>query len=298
MIHDLIMAAAAASSSSGIKGYFGGFYNPTSPYIAKYDLITKISSRLTAQLSINKYYVAGGNSTTNGYFIGGRNAQTLAYLSEAEKLSFSNESITVINNALTAGDIQHSGVSSSTSAYIFGGVVDQTIVRKMVFSSETGSNIASGLGQIPTMVGTAYSETRGYWAGGSTYTQQIGRLIYSDETVAIITATLSPPGRRQLAGTQSPTRGYWAGGWDNTQVVSVIDGLNFSDETAYDCTSTLSYATMGQGGGVNDTIVGVWTGGSIHVQDIHEIAFSTDAVTLYSSKIPDGGYYAGGVKTS
>ena len=195
-----------------------------------------------------------------------------------------------------------SATPAFATAVIVGGSVDSDAAASVVAAGSTinSSELATiGVG-------------KGYIAGGFTIlndnTGEIDALLFSDDTVAAISATIAA--RRTLAGISSPTIGYFGGGFISSNT-NFIDGLAFASETSFDLTATLNVARRLLAG-VQSSTNGYFGGGltTVNVGEIDGLQFSDESAlnpsaTLSAARRGAGsasstskGYFAGGFTTT
>ncbi len=198
----------------------------------------------------------------------------------------------------------------SISGYFGGGTGRGSVIDGIQFSSETAINPAATLSTERSMIASANSSTKGYFAGGTdgTASNIIDSLKFDNEVVTTPVATLSVA-RSGVSGVNSTTRGYFTGGWNSSTFYSnEIDGIQFSNETAINPTATLSLARA-TNAAVNSSTRGYFAGGFVSPDckdNIDGIIFATEtainpAATLSVEKLGSSatnsdanGYFGGG----
>jgi hypothetical protein len=207
----------AACANSGTAGYMGGGQDDAtagsnrygSSDIQKLTFSNDSRSTIGATLSTNiSNHAAMANSGTAGYWGSGNYYDySQIYYSKINKLTFSNETRSILTAQLTNGNVSHYTpvANSGTAGYWMGGnELGTQIARidKMSFSNDTISSI-SGLARVAMYgAGAAKSGTAGYMGGGYTdsgySTSYIVKITFSTDTRTEVSNRLST--NKQSAG--------------------------------------------------------------------------------------------------
>ena len=140
-------------ANSGTAGYAGGGYNNNyRSRIFKLTFSNDTSSILTNRLSQSKEGpISAANSGTAGYFAGGYVTGGIAATNVVEKITFSNDSRSVLGSTISTKYRGAGFAKSGTAAYFAGGIsggsTSLNSVNKLTFSNDTTSNAANTLTQ-------------------------------------------------------------------------------------------------------------------------------------------------------
>lgn len=224
-----------AISNSGVAAYFAGDGNGSTTRF-KISFSTRIASSVSAlQTAI---CLAGGvsNNGTAGYFMGGANGST--FLTVIQKTNYSTDATSTIAATLSQGQQFESATFSnkSTAGYGIGGAISGNYTStsaKLTFSNETRSSVSGFDYFIWGAFGFAYSDVRGYIAGGTTgsITAVAYQFPFSTETKS---STTSMPVATATGGATSNinTAGYAVGGQDaSTYGLTTTRKIAFSNDT-------------------------------------------------------------------
>ena len=136
--------------------------------------------------------------------------------------------------------------NSGTAGYV--GTRSNSTFDKLTYSSETNGTVSSGYNLI-NEAGAANSGTAGYTFGGDadgsnpfTEGTQIHKILFSNDTVSTLSATLSVPRYDGGAFAKSGTAAYAGGGNSTSGIVTSINKLLFSNETISTLSASLSVA--------------------------------------------------------
>ena len=266
---DLARSHAAGFANSGTAGYQAGGVVAPGNHTRRVDklnfaadtvsnTVTNMSSGATAATSP----AAMANSGTAGYIAGGDKTEGgVSYRTSIDKLTFSNDTISVLGATLSQMQMQWSGsANSGTAGYYAGGYnngspTGSTIV-KLLFSNETRSNLSTTLGvnNITLNASHANSGTASYWLGGfdSSITGAIQKLPFSTETRSTLGVTITA--RDYLSGfSKSGTAGYTLGGTQRNasymgqNTVDIIDKISYSNDTVSSAGSLISAVYLASG---------------------------------------------------
>lgn len=198
-------------ANSGTAGYFSGGTDGQGNYLSSIKKLTfsgESLSTIGATLShTNSAYSAGmANSGTAGYISGGTKGAYNLNMSQIDKLTFSNESVSTLSYTYSPNrNGQTSFANSGTAGYFAGGqfVAGDTVygamdIYKVSFSNDSVSNLAATLSVLnDSPGGFAKSGTAGYISGGYsrssfTYLSTIQKLTFSNDSVSTLAASTNP----------------------------------------------------------------------------------------------------------
>lgn len=298
---------SAASNSITILGpvaaYFAAGYtgSTTASNIDKIAFSGDTKTTLSATLSTNRSSGAGcANSGTAAYMAGGIDGAT--FYSDIDKIAFPGDTKTTLSATLTSGRYGHGAFANSgTAAYFSGGYSGSWLngVDKIAFSNDTKSTLSATLSPIRAYAqglansGVAGYTGPGYTGVGATYTNTIAKVLFSNDTIANLSATLTVDGTDVGAAANSGTAGYWAGGAtsNGSTPVNSIDKLTFSGDTKSTLSATLTATNHNNGGAANSGTAAYFAGGytsGTPVSRIDKIAFSGDTKSTLSATLTGG----------
>ncbi len=197
---------------------------------------------------------------------------------------------------------QDPSTEASIAGYAVGGDEggNVTTIDKLTFATDNVAVIVSGttVTRREFVAGFA-SDLAGYATGGTTgggsptRFSTIDKLLFSDDSVAVITSGLTGTRSSGVAGFESITAGYSCGGTvQNSPTISLttIDKLLFSDDSVATITSGLT-GTRGVGlAGFDSATAGYACGGAtttanLGLDVIDKLVFSTDNVAVITSTL-------------
>jgi trimeric autotransporter adhesin len=249
-----------------------------------------------------------------GFMVGG-NLGYPNYASYANKLLFSTESVSQVDNVLDTGRGIVSGMANSgTAGYTMGGMnsagTHTDSIRKLVFSDESSSTIAATyVAAVYGAAGFANSGTAGYFTGGrdnqnpQTLRNEFRKITFSTDAGSTLSATAGTPSVYASAFANSGTAGYYSGG----QIVGFsyttrIEKLSFSGETRSTLGATLSSSRANSMGFANSGTAGYWAGGGAEngsaLTQVAKLTFSNDSVAAISATFSQGRFDGAGVAKS
>lgn len=200
---------------------------------------TFTSSLLTA---INRYSRFNALSTPfydsdalrgkGGYACAGVNGST--QVSSIEKMPFATETFFVLSQNWTHGGSTECGLSAPLAGYSAGAfsgtpLENLSTVSKMLFSTETVSNLAGNLSSTRRHLGGFASTTNGYFVGGFPTQNLMQKVVFSTDTVSLLPNNLNTGRALYGSATQSSTHGFVFGGFSG---VTTIEKISFSTETS------------------------------------------------------------------
>ncbi len=140
-------------ANSGTAGYFCGGFNSGVAYYSRVDKLAfsnDSKSTLAATLTSGTSRItAMANSGTAGYAGGGNTSDGSTYLSNVDKITFSNDSKSNLGNILTATYVNGAGFANSgTAGYFAGGSFNSAVVsnmQKIAFSNDSRTSTGNVL---------------------------------------------------------------------------------------------------------------------------------------------------------
>lgn len=249
-----------------------------------------------------------------GFMVGG-NLGYPNYSSYANKLLFSSESISQVNNVLDEGRGIVSGMANSgTAGYSMGGMnaagTHTNSIRKLVFSDESSSTLsATYVAAVYGAVGFANSGTAGYFTGGrdnqspQTLRNEFTKITFSTDAGSTLSATASVPSVYASGFANSGTAGYYSGGQiAGFSYTTRIEKLTFSGETRSTLGATLSSSRANSMGFANSGTAGYWAGGGAEngsaLTQVAKLTFSNDSLAAISATFSQGRFDGAGVAKS
>jgi hypothetical protein len=246
-------------ANSNVAGYLGSGIGSENS-VDKFAFISDTRSTLGTGIEFGRYDYAGhANSGVAGYFLCGRRPDTGQYTNRATKFSFPTDSATNLADATNNGIDRLAGMANSGVAGYLGGGFDAgegsrvNVIRKMVYSSDSSSNLGATLSGIRNyLAANANSGTAGYFAGGigasNVRASTVDKLTFSSDTRSTLGTGLSGA-RYYFSGmAHSGTAGYFGGGTsDSIVTISTVDKFSFPDDTRSTLGTGLSSSREGLG---------------------------------------------------
>ena len=248
-------------------------------------------------------------SSLTGYVVGGwmgsRNKSTI------DKLSYSNETVSVNSSTFGINVASGAGFSSSTFGYHCGGVTSVKIntIKKINFSNETTETSASTLSGQTSDPNGINSTSNGYAVGGIRGTSRISvvdKIQLSNDSRTTLSIGLSES-RADIAMLNNSNFFYAIGGWLGSSPSSTIDIFSFSTDTR-SIGSTGSSDQIAQGLSSNEygyTLRYYSSGDEVDRWNLSTLTKSSTGGTLptafwglSSLQGTGSGYWAGGQTTS
>lgn len=306
----------------GNRGYIAGgrvwIYAPQySNEIEGIEFNTSVLININAVLQVERYYLAGVNSSTKGYFAGGNNLSTSGSL-EIDGILFSTETTINPSASLVLGRNSLDGVNSSSKGYFAGGqwipskdYITVTEIDGILFSTEAAHNPSAGLAVSRKAIAGVQSNSRGYFAGGgnsndSSFYSEIDGINFDTDAAVNPSSTLNLARAAASGVTYPALRGYFAGGYyyasKELNMSNEIDGITFSTEAAHNPSATLSLARYSIAG-TNSFTRGYFAGGGTSFtaagfsSEIDGIIFSPEAAVNPSASLKRGRVGPAGVQS-
>ena len=238
-----------------------------------------------------------------GYLVGGFNYSGNVRYSSTQKITFNDDTVSIIASTLNLSRSHAAGFANSgTAGYQAGGVETGNHTRrvdKLNFSGDTVSSsitsMSSGATAATSPAAMANSGTAGYIAGGDkteggvSYRTSIDKLTFSNDTISVLGATLSQMQTQWAGSANSGTAGYYSGGYNNgSPTGSTIVKLLFSNETRSNLSTTLGVSNMTSNAShANSGTASYWLGGfaSTITGDIQKLPFSTETRSTLGATI-------------
>ena len=232
---------ASSSPSSGVtykgnRGYKIGGAGTLSAqqYVSKWAYATDTKTDVSTTMTGRGYAAGISNPTTAGYAWAGEGGSPFSYYSNAQKVNYSNDALSIAGSAGANNTNSAAGVNNgSTAGYRLGG--DSKVVGKITFSGESFS-IISGTFNPGYTSGIINGTTNAFIAGGidqtnSAYLSSITKFTFSGETLASVSATLSTARSNVAQVSNRAVNGYFIGGNTSASTVTTIQKFTYSGES-------------------------------------------------------------------
>jgi hypothetical protein len=216
-------------------------------YISKWAYSTGTKTNLSTTATARGYAAGISNPTTAGYAWGGEGGSPLVYYSSAQKVSYSNDSLSTLSPGGTANTNQPASANNgSTAGYRIGG--DTGNLGKITFSNETFSVSGAFLSinleySSASIYGTNSAYTMGgQFRDGGGLTNRVQKFTFSNESFSNVTsATLSTARVLSSALSNRSSSGYALGGGGSS---TAIQKFNFANESISTLSSTLTTSRL------------------------------------------------------
>jgi hypothetical protein len=256
------------TNDTKVVGAFNTWLNP--PSIEKILFVSDTCSVLPVTVNNPMRATAGyANKFTAGYTLGGETVPGVA-TNKIDRLLFAGETHSTLATTLSQVVFAFSGAANGTTAgYTFGGfgaTVPIATINKMTFSNETNSAIPAVLSVARHNTGTVSNGPTAIYNGhGVNENSQIRKFTLSNETVSVLSATLSRIDfQRKFGISNVGTAGYFNFYGSSTNLLTnVCDKLNYSNETRSTInTGDNAISSMWCASFSNSNIAGYVSGGS------------------------------------
>lgn len=236
-------ASSAGTSYKGNSAYKIGGNGPLTgqTYVSKWSYATGAKTDVSTSISGRGYAAGISNPSTAGYAWCGEGGSPLSYYANAQKITYSNDSLSTVSTGGVPGNTNQPGGTNngSTYGYRLGG--DSQNVGRITFSNDTLAVLSVS---IPPEYNTVltYGTTAGYIMGGvvsGVNSNAIRKFTFSNESASTLSATLSSSRILSISFSDRATYGWCLGGNDGV-AVNVIQKFTFSSETISTLGSTLS----------------------------------------------------------
>jgi len=233
-----------------------------------------------------------------GYIMGGYTVESTTRRSSIQKITFSTDSVSTIaatfdTQRSSGAGMANSGTAGYNAAGAQGGGTHTRRIDKLNFAADTVSNtvanMSSGATAATNPAAMANSGTAGYIAGGDktdggvSYRTSIDKLTFSNDTISVLSATLSVMQTYWSGSANSGTAGYYSGGYNNGElnIGSTIVKLLFSNETRSNLAATINANINSNTSHANSGTASYWLGGfvtqSAITGAISKLPFSTES---------------------
>lgn len=181
--------------------------------------------------------------TNKGYFMGG---QTTGYFSVINGIDFLTEAAISPTSTLSLARSGVSGLSSSTKGYGIGGQngAVQSLIDGIVFSNQSSFTSSSTLSTARAYTVNTANYANGYIFSGATASnglsgmlREADKIVFSTESISILSTTLLPVAVSQAQLSKSTTNAYVMGGYNS---LTEIQGMALASETAINPAAILS----------------------------------------------------------
>lgn len=289
----------------GIAGYMaGGFgngvdYTDIDKLVFSNETASKLSSVLDTVKDSNAMI---SNSGTAGYVLGGTNYAINTVYTNANKISFSSDTRSLVASAFPSGGrFSAVGLEQKLNAgYISNGsavtpLTPLNTMSKFLFASDTPSSISATTTNSMASSGVVLDENVGYIIGGVTASltfSNVDKITFSTETKSVISSSLTTPRGVPASISNIKKSGYILGGANGpgTLVYSEISKLTYSSETMSNISAVLPNQWSFQSTGVsNYGISGYTMGGGINgggqQSAINKLTMSNETISTSSATI-------------
>lgn len=196
----------ASNISSITIGYICGAYNsPFALYINdiyKFAFSTETISDSGNNINSDRKEACGFSSKENnsGYLLGGLNGS--GYLNSIEKISFTNDTSSVITSDIVTQTKNASSSSSLDRGFVFGGTNGSSlsVIQILIFATDLTSSSATTLTEVIDSASSVGGLKGGYISSGNrTTTNEVDKFNYKTDISETLTSTISS-GRSQGTG--------------------------------------------------------------------------------------------------
>ena len=231
----------------------------------------------------------GSTLQLGAYWVGGYGGGTAIV-----KTVFANDTTATLAATLGTNTQGFAGFGNGVTAGYTGGndigsgAYGSNIIDKQTFADESNVELAATLsGLMWGQGGAANSGTAGYFAGGqerngsSAIIDTIDKLVFADDTCAVISPVLSADTYTAPGAANGSTAAYWFGGNDGS-LTDKIDKTAFSDDATAAITPTLTAAAQfgsafANSGTAAYIVMGEGSGG--RTRNVNKTVFSDDTTT-------------------
>jgi len=283
-----------------VAGYFlGGYLTGATSSIEKLSFQSETLSTLSATLTTATYFGASyANSGVAGYNAGGEDSA--GTLSRIDKITFPGDTkstlAATVNQATWLAGFANTGTAGYSAAGYgpaIDGVSRTNTVRKLVFSTETTSQLGSTVAHAGLFGAMANFTVAGYYMGGNKLTganhvhSEIHKILFSTDTASQLAATLTI-GLYAASGTAyGSVAGYrWSGIDLNAVQLTTMDKITFSSDTRTNLGSILATAKDYAAGAFDNHLVAGYVGGSDTAggtTDIKKMTYASETLSTPTS---------------
>lgn len=212
-------------------------------YISKWAYSTGTKTNVSTTATARGYASGISNPTTAGYAWGGEGGSPLAYYSSAQKVAYSNDSLSTLSPGGAANTNQPASANNgSTAGYRIGG--DTANLGKITFSNETFAITGAFLSiDLEYTSASIYGTTSAYTMGGQFRegggaTNRVQKFTFSNDSFSNVgSATLTTSRTLSAALSNRSSHGYALGGSGGS---TVIQKFAFTTESISTLGSTLT----------------------------------------------------------
>lgn len=235
--------------------------------------------------------------TPRAGFTAGGLASGNARLNFIQKVTFSNDSISILAAGLSNTPYAHATHSNSgTAGYVCGGYVSSMSSRidKLAYVSDSVSTLANGLTATTyESAGFSNPNTYGYVVGGQNasfnkYGNRIERTTYSTDTTEAITMSVGSLNQEISATANGATAGYIFGGFENPSGSNSIFKFNMSNNTAAHAGVNMTHSVGSSAAFANVGTAAYVSGGKDwgnQYSTIDKLTFSNDTKSTITAKL-------------
>lgn len=284
-----------------VAGYFLGGYvnNAYSSSIEKLSFTSETLSTLSATLtSATSSGASYANSGVAGYNAGGQDSG--GSVNRIDKITFPADTKSTLAATVFQGTWQAGFANNGVAGYSAAGYGpslngnDRTnTVRKLLFSTETTSQLGSTVAYAGLFGAMANFTVAGYYMGGNKLTganlvhNEIHKVIFSTDTVSQLAATLTI-GLYAASGTgYASVAGYrWSGIDLNAVQLTTMDKISFSNDTRTHLGSILTTAKDYAAGAFDNHLIAGYVGGSDTAggtMDIAKMTYVSETLTTLAT---------------
>ena len=235
--------------------------------------------------------------TPRAGFTAGGLASGNARLNFIQKVTFSNDSISILGATLSNTPYAHATHSNSgTAGYVCGGYVSahSSRIDKLSYVSESVSTLANGLTATTyESAGFSNPNTYGYVVGGQNasfnkHGNRIERTTYSNDTTSGITMSIGSFNQEISATANGATAGYIFGGYENPSGSNSIFKFNMSNNTTVNANVNLTNSVGSSAACANVGTAAYVSGGKAYdsqYSTIDKLTFSNDTKSTITAKL-------------
>jgi len=291
--HGIFASSAAGETGAGyaVSGYGSG--GPITA-IQRLSMPGNTFSTIAAVMSVGTYEGVGFSNNAVAGYAGGGPSQTFI-----DKLTYSDETRATLaaTYGSSAAYSPANGCSNDgTAGYKMGGNTLKAI-DKLLYSNDTNSTLAAVLSEnLRQGYGASDSGTAAYRAGGATAawttntpTDVIDKLLYSNDTVSTLGATMSVVGFGGTGLANTPTAGYFSTGSEDaypTNYLTTVDKLDFSGASVSTLGTGLSSSRGADSTSLSNNGVAGYIGGTGSINTWDMFTFSTDVRSILATGLP------------
>lgn len=308
------LARFSPISSGPAPVFYGASYinggNPATSTTASLQVIDKLSfldesiSTLAATLiTSRRLHASTANSGVAGYAAGGMLTGSTTRTNTVDKINFSNDSVSEVSNMSTGYFAQCGASNHGISGYFFGG---QTSTRpnaaeKINYSNDSMSALSS-IFIATARVGSAATSNPGLCAfiagglnSGGTTLNTIDKVVYSTDTPATYSQTLTNAASSLSGCENNQVAGYTMGGFQNPTYRDQSHKILYSTESISNLPVSIT-VFQNAGASARYGVAGYWAGGQstspTRLNIIQKIDFSNDTKSNLASTLSIARYTA------